>query len=60
MPEEDKLLKRYDVVPVGDLEKLIYPVKEGGTAIKFYLHNDDIYHAIHEAHGGRNRMEKEL
>lgn len=65
IPQEYKLLKRYDIVTVGDVHKLIYPINESSATIKYYIHNDEIYNTIHEvhisiSHGGRNRMQKEL
>ena len=44
--------------------KLIYPVAEGSTSIKYYVQKKDIFDVIHDAylaivHGGRNRMIKE-
>ena len=63
-PKDNQLLKRYDVVQVGNVEKLIYPVAEGRTSIKYYVQIEDIFNVIHETHvsighGGRNRMVKE-
>ncbi|XP_023214332.1 KRAB-A domain-containing protein 2-like, partial [Centruroides sculpturatus] len=64
LPEEYQRLRRYDVVSIGNLEKLIMPVKED-NAIKYYVHTEEIFQILHDAHiaighGGRNRMEKEL
>ena len=44
--------------------KLIYPVAEGSTSIKYYVQKKDIFDVIHDAHlavghGGRNGMIKE-
>ena len=44
--------------------KLIYPVAEGSSSIKYYVQKEDIFDVIHDAHlaighGGRNRMIKE-
>ena len=63
-PKDYQLLKRYDVVQIGNVEQLIYPVAEGSTSIKYYVQIEDIFNVIHEAHvsighGGRNRMVKE-
>ena len=63
-PKDYQLLKQYDVVQIGNVEQLIYPVAEGSTSIKYYVQIEDIFNVIHEAHvsighGGRNRMVKE-
>ena len=60
-PKDYQLLKRYDVVHIGNTVKLIYPVAEGSSSIKYYVQKDDIFDVIHDAHlaivhGGRNRM----
>ena len=59
-----QLLKQYDVVQIGNTVKLIYPVAEGSSSIKYYVQKEDIFDVIHDAHvaighGGRNRMIKE-
>ena len=58
------MLKRYDVVQIGNTVKLIYPVAEGSSSIKYYVQKEDIFDVIHDAHlaighGGRNQMIKE-
>lgn len=58
-------LKIYDVLKVGDSEKLIYPISKENPNVKFYVHTEELFYVIHEAHlvighGGRNRMMKEL
>ena len=58
------MLKRYDVVQIGNTVKLIYPVAEGRSSTKYYVQKEDIFDVIHDAHlairhGGRNRMIKE-
>ena len=63
-PKDYQLLKQYDVVQIGNVEQLIYPVAEGSTSIKYYVQIEDIFNVIHEAHvsighTGRNRMVKE-
>ena len=59
-----QLLKRYDVVQTGNTVKLIYPVAEGSSSIKYYVQKEDVFDVIHDAHlviahDGRNRMIKE-
>ena len=56
--------KRYDVVQIGNTVKLIYPVAEGSSSIKYYVQKEDIFDVIHDVHlaighDGRNRMIKE-
>ena len=60
-PKDYQLLKQYDVVQIGNTVKLIYPVAEGSSSIKYYVQKEDIFDVIHYAHlaighGGRNRM----
>ena len=59
-----QLLKRYDVVQIGNTVKLIYPVAEGSSPIKYFVQKEDIFDVIHDAHlaichGRRNPMIKE-
>ena len=63
-PKDYQLLKRYDVVQIGNAIKLIYPAAEGSFSIKYYVQKEYIFDVIHYAHlaishGGRNRMIKE-
>ena len=63
-PKDYQLLKRYDVVQIGNTVKLIYPVAEGSSSIKYYVQKEDIFDVIHDphlaiGHGGRNQMTKE-
>ena len=63
-PKDYQLLKRYDVVEVGNTVKLIYPVAGGSSSIKYNVQKEDIFDVIHDAHlaighGGRNGMIKE-
>ena len=60
-PRVDQLLKHYYVAQTGNTVKLIYPVAEGNSSIKYFIRKEDIFGAIHDAplaigHGGRNRM----
>ena len=63
-PKDYQLLKRYDIVQIRNTVKLIYPVAEGSSSIKYDVQKEDIFDVIHDAHlaigdGGRNRMIKE-
>ena len=42
-PTYYQLLKRYDVVQIGNAVKLIYPVAEGSSSIKYYVQKEDIF-----------------
>ena len=58
-------LKRYDVMVVENKSKLIYPVKEGVTAIQCYVSHSELFDILHDAHlaighGGRDRMLKAI
>ena len=64
-PRDYWLVKHYDVMMVENKSKLIYPVKEGVSAIQFYVADSELFHVLHKAHlaighGGRDRMLKEL
>ncbi|EDV25687.1 uncharacterized protein TRIADDRAFT_56052 [Trichoplax adhaerens] len=57
---EYRRLARFDVIQVGELEKLIEPVKKDQN-IWYFLYTDETFDIIHEihlrvGHGGRNRM----
>ena len=49
-PKDYQLLKRYDVVQIGNAIKLIYPVAEGSFSIKYYVQKEYIFDVIHYAH----------
>ncbi|XP_073962116.1 uncharacterized protein isoform X2 [Choristoneura fumiferana] len=62
-PGDYQRLRRFDVMSVGETEKLIVPVKD--DVIRCYVRNSEIFQILHDTHltvghGGRNRMEKEL
>lgn len=64
-PEDYQRLKRYDVMKVGDTEKLIFPISKDSSSVRFYVYFEELFPIIHETHlsighGGRNRMLKEL
>lgn len=57
-------MKRFDLIKVGDSEKLIYPVSDN-SVIKYYVTNEELFDIIHDVHfsighRGRNRMTKEI
>ena len=57
-----QLIKRCDVVRIGNTVKLIYLDAEESSSIKYCVKKEDIFGIIHDAHldhGGRNRMIKE-
>ncbi|CAH4029015.1 unnamed protein product [Pieris brassicae] len=63
-PEDYQRLKRYDVLTIGNIEKLIVPVKQTDL-IKFYVHTEEVFQIIDEthismSHAGRNKMSTEL
>ena len=58
-PKDYQLLKWYDIVQIGNTVKLIYPVAERSSSIKYYVRKEEIFDVIHDAHlaivhGGRN------
>lgn len=63
-PADYKLLRRYDVIDVAGVEKLIAPVKEN-TEIGYFVYDEELFEILSAAHsstghGGRDRMMKEL
>lgn len=64
IPNDYKLIKKYDTMRVCNVEKLVVPINEGNQ-IKYYVHNEELFNILHETHlsighGGRSRMEHEL
>ncbi|GFX84393.1 KRAB-A domain-containing protein 2 [Trichonephila clavipes] len=64
-PLDYRRLKRFDVLKISDEEKLIVPLKEGETNIKYYVINNEFFSVLYEirirtGHGGRTRMLREL
>ena len=49
-PKDYQLLKRYNVIQIGNTVKLIYPVAEGSSLVKYYEQKEDIFDVIHDAH----------
>lgn len=63
-PNDYNLLKKYDVLNVANVNKLIVPLSENNE-IKYYVHDEELFDIIHDVHlsighGGRNRMEHEV
>jgi hypothetical protein len=59
------LLKRYQILICGDVEKLIRKKKDEGDDVVYFAHNDDIFDIIKRVHvstghGGRDKMMKVL
>lgn len=64
-PEDYQRLLKYDIVQIGNVQKLVVPVKNERDPIIYYTYLEEIFDIIHETHisighGGRNRMMKEL
>ena len=60
-PVDYKLLKKYDVLVVGGVEKLICPMSEDTTNVKYFAKLSELYGILAETHarvghGGRNRI----
>jgi uncharacterized protein YqgV (UPF0045/DUF77 family) len=58
-------LKLFDILNIGDEEKLRVPLSAEKTEIMYCVTFDELFNVIHEAHfavghGGRTRMIKEL
>ncbi|XP_025201180.1 KRAB-A domain-containing protein 2-like [Melanaphis sacchari] len=55
-------LNRYDIIKVGEINKLIFPLhKSENNEVKYYLHNDEIYDVLEKSHketghGGLHKM----
>ncbi|KAK7601712.1 hypothetical protein V9T40_009153 [Parthenolecanium corni] len=64
VPADFWLLKKYDVMNVQGVHKLIAPVCDGSSGLRFYLHADEIFDELDKllskiGHGGRDRMKSE-
>lgn len=60
-----RILKRYDLITIGEEKKLILPLLEGNTNILYYITNENIYDVLHDVHlsighGGKHRMNAEV
>ena len=63
-PNDYKLLKRYDIINVSNIDKLIVLVTDSNT-IKYYDYKEELYKIVHDVHlqtghRGRNQREHEL
>ncbi|GAB0086987.1 hypothetical protein DMENIID0001_012300 [Sergentomyia squamirostris] len=59
------LLRRFSIQIKEERKKLIIPVKDTDTSIRYYIADDELFEALWKAHiaighGGRDRMIKEL
>ncbi|KAK2715839.1 hypothetical protein QYM36_010414 [Artemia franciscana] len=59
-PEDYQRLRRFDIVSIGEEERLIVPAS-GGNVMRFYVHTEEIFQILHSTHvsighGGRNQM----
>lgn len=64
-PEDYQRLSRYDVVNIGNIKKLVVPVKDEKDPLIYYSYLEENFDIIHETHisighGGLTRMVKEL
>ena len=58
------LIKWYDILVVGEQEKLIKPVNEINSKMEYYITTNELFDIMHDAHisighGGRNHMIQE-
>ena len=58
------LAKKYNVLDVGGIQKLIVPMTGGTASVRDYLHIDEMFSELEKmhakvGHGGRDRMERE-
>lgn len=64
VPNDYKLIKKYDIFKACGAERLVVPINEANH-IKYYVQNEELFHILHETHlsighGGRSRMEHKL
>lgn len=64
-PTDYKRLARYDVIQIGNSQKLIVPVKDCSMPIIYFAYLEETFQIIHDCHltighGGRVRMMKVL
>lgn len=61
-----QILERYDLVTIGEEDKLILPLLESNVNILYYITNENIfYDVLHEVHfsigrGGKHRINAEV
>jgi len=49
IPNGYKLIKKYEMLKVCNVETLDVPINEGNQ-IKYYVHNEELFHVLHENH----------
>jgi len=49
IPNGYKLINKYDIFKVYNMERFVVPMNECNQ-IKYYLHNEELYHILHETH----------
>jgi hypothetical protein len=47
--DDYKLIKKYDVINISGIEKLVVPVSEGNL-IKYYVYNEQLFQLLNEIH----------
>jgi hypothetical protein len=62
---DNRMLKCCDLVKAGSCKKLIYPLIEDSSSVKFYVSSEDLFAFIQAmylviGHEGRNQILKEL
>lgn len=65
IPNDYRIIKKYDVVEVFNVERLVVPKVNEGEHIKCYVYNEELFNILHETHlsighGRRDRMEHQL
>ena len=64
LPNEYRLVKRYDVLNVRGIQKLIFPVTDSGD-VKYFVKDSEVFDILNESHvalghKGRDAMEKHI
>ncbi|VVC35000.1 Hypothetical protein CINCED_3A014936 [Cinara cedri] len=65
IPNDYRIIKKYDVVEVSNVERLVVPKMNKDDQIKCYVFNEELFSILHETHlsighGRRDRMEHQL
>lgn len=65
IPNDYRIIKKYDIVEMSDVERLIVPKMNESDQIKCYVYNEELFGILHETHlsighGRRDRMEHQL